>query len=312
MSARNPPTCAVIIPCYNGARFLEQTVASLFDQTCPPNEIIVVDDGSTDDSAAIASRLDSRIQVIRQPNRGESAARNVGLKAATSDYVLFLDADDLLAPDAIRRVAAAVAGAPDAVAVMGTSSFGDSPETPLQHWPTPSTFFPTIIQTNFGPPHCFFTPRALAVAIGGFAEDLHKSEDWDFWARIALAGARLVPVDYAGALYRKHPQSQTATMPTAAIVAGRLVVCERLAAAILERPQLLDEVGDVLFWSLWAVLRRARSSDVSSAQLLAAERLLRQIARRGPSTLRRSIFATVVRYLGVRAADRLRTLTVHS
>ena len=310
MSARNPPTCAVIIPCYNGARFLRQTIASLFDQTCPPDEIIVVDDGSTDDSAAIASGIHSRIQVIRQANRGESAARNVGLRAALSNYVVFLDADDLLAPDAIRHLGAAVAGVPGAVAVMSTVSFVDSPETPVERWPTHTAFFPTIIQTNFGPPHCFCLPRELALAVGGFREGLHHSEDWDFWGRIALTGARIVPVDYDGALYRQHPDSQTATRSRLAIVTGRLRVGEMVAAGVLERPALLNEVGEVLFWSLWAMRDQARRNGAPVRELLAADDLLRAIARRGPSRLRRSVLAKTVRYLGVRAADRLRGLFV--
>jgi glycosyltransferase involved in cell wall biosynthesis len=303
------PTCSVIIPCYNGAMFLPATIASLSGQTSLPEEIIVVDDGSTDASAEIASRIGPPLRLIRQTNQGESVARNVGLRAACGEYVLFLDADDLLAPEAIERLSAAVSRAPEAVAVMGAVHFTDDPDAPLErHTPQMNGFFPTIVQTNFGPPHVWYTPRNLALAVGGFREDLVNSEDWEFWGRIALTGARLVTVPYEGALYRRHPQSQVARAPKPEIFKGRLLVGETLAAGILEKPTLFDEAGEALFWSLWAMLGQARRGGVPAAELRRAEDLLQEIARRAPGALRGSIFAVAVRYLGAQTADRLRNL----
>jgi glycosyltransferase involved in cell wall biosynthesis len=306
-------SCSVIIPCYNSGRFLRETLQSLVDQTCHPDEIIVVDDGSTDDSAAIAEGWSSSVRVIRQANQGESVARNVGLKAARGRYVLFLDADDLLAPESIERLDAAVSTAVDAVAVMGTCFFNEDALRPFdRHMPAVSDFFPTILQTNFGPPHCWYTPRELALSVGGFREDLVNSEDWEFWGRIALAGGRLVSIPYAGALYRRHPGSQVATTSQAAIFRGRLTVAETLAVGVLARPDLLVRTGAPLFWSLWAMLSQARRGGVPSTELRQAEQLLREIARRGPPAVRRSTFGKAVRYLGVRNAERLRALVSRS
>jgi hypothetical protein len=299
----------VIVPCYNGARFLPATIASALEQTRLPDEIIVVDDGSTDGSGDVASSFGPRVQVLRQTNQGESVARNAGLRLATGDYVLFLDADDLIAPQAIARLNAAADETPGAVAVMGTAFFIDDPAARFGGYiPEFTGFFPMILRTNFGPPHCWFTPRELALSLGGFREDLIHSEDWEFWGRIALTGVRLVSVPYQGALYRKHPHSQVSTAPGAAILKGRLIVCETLATSILERPMLLDEVGEALFWSLWAMLDQARRGGVPGAEMHRAEGLLKEIARRRPRALRPSMFATVVRYLGVRTADHLRGL----
>jgi GT2 family glycosyltransferase len=300
------PSCSVIIPCYNGARFLPATLGSLLEQTRPPDEIIVVDDGSTDDSGEVASRFSPRVQLLRQTNRGESVARNAGLRAAGGEYVVFLDADDLLAPEAIERSSAAVESVPGAVAVLGVVLFTDDRAVPLDHYvPTFTGFFPMIIRTNFGPPHCWFTPRNLAMRVGGFREDLVHSEDWEFWGRIALTGAPLVCVPYEGALYRKHAHSQVSTSRKSAIVRGRLLVCETLAAGILAQPTLLGQVGDVLFWSMWAMLRQARRDGVPPQELRNAETLLETIARHGPTAVRRSLFAKAVRHLGFRTADRL-------
>ena len=88
----------VIIPCYNGAAYLREAIDSALDQTHPPLEVIVIDDGSTDDSAAIAESYGPPVCVIRQENQGESVARNRGIDEAKGDWVAFLDADDLWKP----------------------------------------------------------------------------------------------------------------------------------------------------------------------------------------------------------------------
>jgi len=303
-------SCSIIIPCYNAGRFLADTLASVREQTCLPEETIVIDDGSTDGSSEIALRAGPNVKVIHQANQGESVARNVGLRAARGQHVLFLDADDLLAPETIERFEAAVGTVSNQVAVMGVASFTTAPEERFdRQMPTVSDFFPTIVQTNFGPPHCWYTPRALALAVHGFREDLVNSEDWDFWGRIALTGAGLVSVPYEGALYRRHANSQVATTPKPAIFRGRLSVAETLATGVLQDAALLERVGEPLFWSLWAMITQARHGGVAPPDLVRAEQLLQAVARRGPTPLRRTSSALAVRLLGVRAAERLRGLS---
>jgi glycosyltransferase involved in cell wall biosynthesis len=102
------PSISVVIPCYNGAKYLRETLASVLAQTHPILEVIVVDDGSTDDSAAIAESVGPPVRVIRQPNQGESVARNRGIDEARGDWVAFLDADDLWKPEKIAKQVAAL------------------------------------------------------------------------------------------------------------------------------------------------------------------------------------------------------------
>jgi glycosyltransferase involved in cell wall biosynthesis len=97
------PTVSVIIPCYNGARFLRETLGSVLAQTHPVCEVIVVDDGSTDDSAAVAESFGPPVRVIRQANQGESVARNRGLDEAQGEWIAFLDADDVWLPEKTER-----------------------------------------------------------------------------------------------------------------------------------------------------------------------------------------------------------------
>ena len=102
-----------IIPCYNAERFLGEAIESVIAQTLCPAEIIVIDDGSTDGSAAVAARYADRVEYLRQENAGPAAARNRGVELTHGNYVAFLDADDLWHPEKLERQAARFAARPE-------------------------------------------------------------------------------------------------------------------------------------------------------------------------------------------------------
>jgi len=108
------PTISIVIPCYNSGATLPQTLDSLRVQSLQPCEIIVVDDGSTDPATVALLDSLSHIRLVRQANAGLPAARNAGFAAATGELVLPLDADDWLEPDALEKLAAALAAHPEA------------------------------------------------------------------------------------------------------------------------------------------------------------------------------------------------------
>ena len=117
------PTVSVVIPCYNAADFLHETLQSVLAQSHVPVEVLVIDDGSTDDSAQIADSYGPLVRVIGQENRGESVARNRGVAEAGGDWVAFVDADDVWEPDKLEAQLAAATD--DAVTVhTGIYSFG--------------------------------------------------------------------------------------------------------------------------------------------------------------------------------------------
>jgi glycosyltransferase involved in cell wall biosynthesis len=93
-----PQSISVVIPCFNGSRYLGATIRSVLAQTAPPMEILVVDDGSTDDSASVAGSFGQAVRIIQQPNQGESVARNRGIDEAKGEWIAFVDADDLWEP----------------------------------------------------------------------------------------------------------------------------------------------------------------------------------------------------------------------
>jgi glycosyltransferase involved in cell wall biosynthesis len=300
-------TVSVITPCYNGARYLEETLRSAIQQTRPPTEIIVIDDGSTDDSAAIAERLGPPVRVIRQTNHGESVARNRGLAEARGSHVLFLDADDVLAPDALRHLAGALDSRAGAVAIMGSAFFTSDPDA-IQPTPTPEhdKFYPGIIQSNFGPPHCWLAPLGVIRGAGGFCETLQWFEDWDLWWRVGLQEPQLISVPYIGARYRQHATSQLATVSAANRTRGHVALIDRMADAFLESPRLMEKYGDDLFWCMWTALARAHAAGVKWSELRSLSSHLRAVSRRTGGRAGRSTTGRLVRTLGARAAFTLR------
>ena len=232
-------------------------------------------------------------------------ARNVGAAAATADYLLFLDADDLLAPRALEELLAVATTVPGALVAMGTVAFVEDPGRPLETSLPPATFFPTIAQTNLGPPNCWMCPRPVFVTLGGFREDINRSEDWEFLVRVALAGVPLASTEYPGALYRRHPGSQVATSTRVDVLQGRLVVLETLAEGMLARRALLLEHGASLFWTLRAVWLQARAAGVSRDTCGRSAHWLRRIAAARPAGLTDSWFARVAAVVGMIDAERL-------
>jgi glycosyltransferase involved in cell wall biosynthesis len=302
-------TVSIIIPCYNGARFLRATLESALAQAHAPLEVIVIDDGSTDDSATLAGSFGAPVRVIRQLNQGESVARNQGIAEARGDYLMFLDADDLLQPDALEALLRSLGTGSGTVALMGHAPFSDDPTRPYAtEMPPADAFFPRIMETNFGPPHCWLTPRAVVRATGGFATDMRYSEDWDFWCRVALTGAPLVAVPYAGALYRRHAASQVATGSVANKAVGHAGVMERLCQGLIQNKALLRQYGDDLFWNGWTALHRCRSLGVPWQDLAGLAHELDRLVKCGPELLRRRGFARLIRLLGVRWAETVRNL----
>ncbi|MBT3293685.1 MAG: glycosyltransferase family 2 protein [Verrucomicrobia bacterium] len=189
---------SVIIPLYNKEDEVERCLHSVTAQTLSPHEILVIDDGSSDSSAARADAIhDERLRLIRQSNQGVSAARNRGIAAATGEGVAFLDADDEWKPDFLKTVAGLsdrfpqaalyATGCSESVDTAGTQGhhhFEGLPEDPAGGL-IPDFFacmrrYPPINSSNT------LCRRAVFDEVGGFPEGEPLAEDWDMWTRIAL------------------------------------------------------------------------------------------------------------------------------
>jgi glycosyltransferase involved in cell wall biosynthesis len=300
------PTVSIVIPCYNGAPFLRATIDSALAQTHPALEVIVVDDGSTDDSAAIASAFGSRVRVLTQANQGESVARNKGLAAARGDYIVFLDADDLLDAGILEAQLRSLEGVSNGVACAGFAFFTGSPERAAAPvFPQATAFFPAIISGNLGPPGCWMMPKELILQAGCFHGPQRYFEDWDLNWRVGLTGATYVPVQAVGVYYRQHERSQLASTRDADRAYGHAWLMERMCRAFLDRDDLLDAHGDVLFWSACSALHACRAFGVRWSRLRLLGCMIEEIARRRPRGLQHSKYARVVAAVGLRVAETL-------
>lgn len=120
---RMGPRISVVIPVFNGEKFVAEAIGSVLNQAEPALEILVVDDGSTDDSAAIAEKLGEPVRVLRQSNSGHAAARNTGMALARGEYITSLDSDDLFSPDKFALQAGRLDSNPDVDIVIGQLSY---------------------------------------------------------------------------------------------------------------------------------------------------------------------------------------------
>jgi glycosyltransferase involved in cell wall biosynthesis len=186
-----PPRVSVVIPCYNQAHFLPEAVASVVGQTFRDWEIIIVDDGSPDDTAAVAGRLIVRypehtIRLLRQANQGLGASRNTGIRAARGDYILPLDADDALEPEMLAATVAVLDAHPEVGFVYtDVHIFGAETTT----WSGGGYSLARLRFDCFLNPATLFRKQAWAMA-GGYQQSMHPQgyEDWDFWLSLAEAG----------------------------------------------------------------------------------------------------------------------------
>jgi glycosyltransferase involved in cell wall biosynthesis len=183
---------SIVIPNYNHAQYVSGAVRSALNQTHPRVEVIVVDDGSTDDSAQVIAQFGQAIHAIAQPNQGLSAARNTGIRAATGEFVAALDADDLYEPEFASELVGLLGREPDAVAAYCGYRFVDVANAPLPQAEArrvePDQLFDQLAAGNFLVPEAMLVRRRCYAQVGPFDQALTALEDLDMWLRIAKAG----------------------------------------------------------------------------------------------------------------------------
>ena len=239
------PGVTVVIPAYNYAQFLPQAIDSVLNQDYAPYEIVVVDDGSTDHTAAIVAGYGDRVRYLYQTNSGLAASRNTGVRAAHYDYVAFLDADDECLPAFLRRNMETYAQLPDDFAIVACSfNYVDRNGSVLHlkqlgpRQPREILCRDVIFRSHF--PCTVVAKKAALIECGLFDATLPSSEDRDMWLRVAarwriyfLGGEQLVRI-------RKH----TANMSKQA---GRMKATSRRVISKAYRSRLVPR-WNVFFW----------------------------------------------------------------
>lgn len=205
------PAVSVIIPTYNYGRFIGAAVQSVLDQTFRDCEIIVVDDGSTDNTAQVVSQFGDRVTYLFQPNRGKSAARNRAIQEATGQWVAFLDADDRWLPSKIERQLEILKLTGEQAAVHSNFSIVNEDRSMHLYWreQVPESVAKgleasDLVLWNVVGTLTVMVSRDKVLDVGGFDEGQLSAEDWDLWLRMGLAGLQFVYVDEPLAIYRRH------------------------------------------------------------------------------------------------------------
>ncbi len=269
VASPSSPKVTVVIAAYNAERFIAQAIDAVLAQDLRHIEVIVVDDGSTDATGDILRRYsDPRLKVFRQKNGGVSAARNAGIAAAHAPYIFFLDADDILLPDALGRMVAVLDIMPQRVACFAHHIRIDEDGTELSSrtdllW----KMFPAddtlrhLITKNFIVCGAICIRTAAARLVRGFNPALTWGEDWEFWCRLAMLGDFAAMRNEVVLKYRQHSASTNfrwrnsplrPNLKAIETVFSNPAVQRRFSAAELRRRRRLAEID-----AFWAYARNA-------------------------------------------------------
>ncbi len=199
---------SVVIPTYNRARLVGEALQSVLSQPFDDMEVLVIDDGSTDDTLSVLARFTGpRVRVVHQPNQGISGARNRGVREARGEYVAMLDSDDRWRPNVLPRLVARLDAHPEAVLVYGRAQAMDAYGFPLPQMKGAAEAFPgqtlrSILYGDFVPIITALVRRDALLQAGPFDPD-NLAEDWDMWVRLARQGAFVFMADTL-ADFRQH------------------------------------------------------------------------------------------------------------
>ncbi len=183
-----PKTVGVVIPTYNRGWVVREAIDSVLEQTCQDFELVVVDDGSDDDTPAILDEYGDKIRVLRQNNKGVSAARNAGIRETSGEFIALLDSDDFWTPKKLEKQMAFFRSRPDALICQTQETWirnGRRVNPKNRHQkPSGMIFEPSLSLCLVSPSAAMFK-RELIDEIGLFDESLPACEDYDLWLRVA-------------------------------------------------------------------------------------------------------------------------------
>jgi glycosyltransferase involved in cell wall biosynthesis len=299
---------SVVLATYNQARWLAGAIATVQAQTFTDWELLIADDGSTDDTAAIIGHAaDPRIHLLPGPHAERCVARNRALAAARGELVAFLDTDDRWHPEKLGRQVAALAARPEAALCYTVARFVDVEDRPLPIRKPPTArdgdVFPALVRGNLIILASVLARRAAVLEAGGFDESLPVCgcEDWDLWLRLARRRP-VVVVDEELTRYR-HPGS---TAPEQLLASG---------LAVLERRYADPGTADLAGLSLAAARARLRwylAGAVAAERRAAALPLVLAALREAPaSALARPALGALAALVLPRSAERaLRRLPI--
>ncbi|MFN0120049.1 MAG: glycosyltransferase family 2 protein [Blastocatellia bacterium] len=243
----SPPAVSIIIAAYNCAAFIHETLQSVFAQRFRDFEIIVVNDGSTDQTEAVLLRYQEQIRYYRQENRGPAGARNTGLRFARGRYVALLDNDDLWAPDYLEKMVDRLEARPETGLIYPNAVLFGSPRwegrlfQDIYPSSAPVTLEKLITRECNVFASCLFR-RELVTRFGLFDETLPRGvDDYDFWLRLARRGVRMEFTPEPLVRYRKRENALS--MNGLEMTRGAIRIYEKLLAEAETTPEQREMIG---------------------------------------------------------------------
>jgi glycosyltransferase involved in cell wall biosynthesis len=271
-----PPSFSVIIAAYQAAEFVGDAVASALAQTSPAAEVIVCDDGSTDDLARALAPYADRITLIHREHQGEGATKHAAAEAASGEFVSLLDADDAYVPGRLEAIGRAAAARPD-IDMFTTDAYLEAGGEVVRRWYERPEDFPVtnqrraLLQANF-----VFGATAIRrtrlLEVGGFDGSIVSGADWECWLRLVFSGSLVGLVPEPLYRYRLHANAMSSDreLTTRGLVQTLETASRRLELTAEERAELED-----------AIVRQRLSSE--------AEQARRALIESAPDARRRSL-----------------------
>jgi GT2 family glycosyltransferase len=272
-----PPSFSIVIAAYQAAGTIGVALASAFAQTLPAADVVVSDDGSTDDLAAAVAPYADGVTFLRQANAGEGAAKNAAVREARGEFAVFLDADDVFLPERLEAFAELAASRPD-LDILTSDALLEVDGTVVRRCYDRGWSFEVddqrgaILERNF-----IFglaaVRRSPFLEIGGFDESLRYATDWDVWCRLILGGSRVGLVAEPLARYRLRSTSLSARR--ASLLRGRCAVLEKALArgdlSATERRRATRALAENQRAALLAEAHQALADGASHARPLAVQ-----------------------------------------
>ncbi|HEX5323824.1 MAG TPA: glycosyltransferase family A protein [Capsulimonadaceae bacterium] len=265
------PTISVVIPAYNAAPYVSRAIESALAQTCPPLEVIVVDDGSSDNTAEVVAAYEPRVRLLRQQNGGPASARNHGVRESKGDWIALLDADDSWLPKKLERQVLLT----DDPRVGLVHCFREGRMSSVPDFVT----FDRLWTYNCINNSSVVVRRAAFNEVGGFDEDrsLISLEDYNLWLRIAHAGWKIATCQEH--LWRYTPAPGNLSSQSERFALAELVNLDKIAHLLSIDPEKVEK-------KRMAINEWYGRELLHSRHMAAARRLLAVPLRRKPSATR--------------------------
>jgi len=264
---------SVVMPVYNHADYVAQSVRSVQRQTCGDWELVIVDDGSTDGSGRVVDDLargDERIAVIHQPNAGPAAARNTALSRARGDWIAFLDSDDLWVPENLDHYARFIREHPEARFIHGyrhrLNADGSVTTSPGEFQDRP-TGTAELFGRMYLAGLCVCIHRKLFEKVGAYDVAAPACEDYDLYLRMSLY-CEFYPLNEQTGLRRRHETNISRRTGRSRMIEGEVLrrFAERVAGhGLLDPAAVARRLGRVYATAAWAYLRQRRSREALAA-----------------------------------------------